>query len=178
MENFQQLGDIIESKVGDIIAGDKTTTQPANNISDNEVISKVLEEITSDANSIGNYLSLSEILFNIIKTDFYNHTKRISERIKSEGIANIFGDDNDKISANNLSFEIKNMGGYLVYLKQREIELEDEIRRSKIQDDYYRWQGKLGKWLVKTRWCPLILSLLSIIIAGIALYFSIKYKSF
>lgn len=57
----------------------------------------------------------------------------------------------------------------MAYLENKRKKAEAEEKRKKDEEDYYHWQGELGKWYYKFRWLPFIFSLLALIMSIIAL---------
>lgn len=138
------------------------------NSEDNEIIAKLIEEITT--HDYAPYLS--DFLCDIKGDEYYKYTDRISMRIKAENIANI---ENGRVIQNNTSFKIKELGGYFAFIENKEKESRIRKERKTNEDDYYYWQAISGKKQAKTIYASFVLSIIAIVVSIIALIVAI-YK--
>jgi len=126
-----------------------------NEQNDNQIISQIIDNLV---NNKRHALYMSGFLSEIYGDDYKTHKRRFFQKIKAEGIADIVNDD--CIEANNLTYKIFKIGGYITYLKYLEKEEKIDTNLKKNENRYY--------------WISPLLSLIAIIISIIALYFSQK----
>lgn len=97
-----------------------------------------------------------------------NHTFiRIRNKIVAEGLGNLI--DMDRIEITSEARNIVKSGGYINYLIQRTKKQEEDLQIIKIEHEKLIYDLRINKYLFKTRWWPHIISIISIIIAIIAL---------
>ena len=132
------------------------------NFDEDKIIDDILEKIGGSQNY--HYL-FSELLQNGISGIV---ARKIFEKIAHEDLAHVA--KGDYISATYKTRLIVENGGYLVYCENKRIELEKEKERKAKEENYYRWQGELGKWYYKFRWLPFVFSFLAFIMSIVALF--------
>ncbi len=96
---------------------------------------------------------------------------RIARYLKEKGFVE---SDRSKFKLSIRGYEIwKEYQSLEKYFKHERDKREKEINRQQIADEKAEKELKYTKWLYKTRWWPLIISALSLIVAAFALLFSL-----
>jgi len=72
-------------------------------------------------------------------------------------------------SLSGFGLEVCQNGGWLEYVKQEEQHQAIEEERQRKQDEKLKYEVGISKYLYKTRWWPLIISIISLIAAILAL---------
>jgi hypothetical protein len=138
-----------------------------NNTDYNKAIAHLLECAVEASKPGGRLFSISDYLLQIGIND-KSIKNIILDRIAYERLADVR--DTERIFATPVTHSIIEKGGYLVYLENERKEAEREKIRKTKEENYYHWQGTLGKWYFKFRWLPFVFSLLALIVSIIALF--------
>ena len=92
---------------------------------------------------------------------------RIIERIETEGLAKkLMG---DRIWLEPHGQQIVSNGGYLAHLEREKLKAVQEEKKQELVFEKTKYELLNNKWLYKTRWWPLIISILAILMAVMAL---------
>ena len=138
------------------------------NFDENRIIDDILKKIVETPNC--HYL-FSDLLEKGVSGII---ARKIFDKIEHEDLANV--KRGDYISVTHTTRLIVENGGYLLHLENKRIEAEKEKERKAKEENYYRWQGELGKWYFKFRWWPFVISFLALIVSIITLFAQLFFQ--
>ena len=142
------------------------------NISDDEIIDRLLRYAVDYEKVDEKYRTISDMLsdYGACSKD---ERERIVNRIRAEELADFFN-AGDGLFATQKTRLIHQMGGYVEYLKKERGENERLQAWRDMQLEGAGWQIKVNKWLYQTRIWPLVISILSLIVAIVALVLNFR----
>lgn len=137
----------------------------------NEIINKLLYEISSN----NNYKIFDEDYFDDY-SEFKDYRKTINLMLDDYKLIHKSFSDSLDITLTKHGNDVVNQGGWLKYLENEKNEAEFSKEKTKIELENLTTSTKLNKFLLKTKWLPHIVSVISIIFS-IYVYFDAKSDS-
>jgi hypothetical protein len=108
----------------------------------------------------------------------FSSAKLFAEKMENLGLISM---NVDFASVLDSGYEIYKNGGWIKHIENRKIEIENEagkaFKRDSIEIANLEYSIEVNKWLLKTKWWPHFISIISLIASVFFGIYSIKYKS-
>ena len=138
-------------------------------LDDDKIIDNLLRYAVEYEKPESSFKPLSELLSEMGTSNKVD-LERIKSRIQQEGIAdadNSFGG----IFPTLLTKVIVDNGGYIPYINRKRREVELSEKKQILELESLEWQIKVNQWLFKTKKWAIAISIISLIISLLALFY-------